>query len=129
MVEEIRKASERRVVITGMGVIAANGRDLPTFWRSIRGGVSGGGKMTRFDPGNSPTLIAAQVDDFQAGDYMEAKTARRLDYSHRYGVAAAVLAQRDAQLDLAKLDADRVGVVEGSTASSNESASRADEGF
>lgn len=85
--------------------------------------------MTRFEIGGSPTTFAAQVEDFDASEFMEAKTARRLDFSHRYGVAAAVLACRDAGIDFANVDADRVGVVEGTTASSNESASRADEGF
>jgi len=123
------QSDRRRVVITGMGVIAANGRDLTTFWQSIRDGVSAAKAMTRFDTTSSPTHFAAQIEGFNPAEYMEAKTARRLDFSHSYGVAAAHLAQIDAGINFADVDADRVGVVEGTTASSNESASRADEGF
>jgi 3-oxoacyl-[acyl-carrier-protein] synthase II len=121
--------SGRRVVITGMGLIAPNGNTLPAFWNSIRNGISAGNRMTRFDPGAAPTLIAAQVEHFEPADYMDAKLARRLDASHRYGVAAARLAQQDAGIDFSTVDADRVGVVEGTTASSNETASKGDEGY
>lgn len=124
-----RNDLDRRVVITGMGVIAANGLTLQNFWRSIRGGISAGKAMTRFDVGSAPTRFAAQIEGFDAANYMDAKSARRLDFSHRYGVAAARLAQQDAGIDCSQIDPDRIGVVEGTTASSNESASRADEGF
>jgi len=121
--------SRRRIVITGLGVIAANGFTLDTFWNSIRAGKSAARRMTRFDPGRTPTLIAAEIDGFNAADYMDAKTARRLDTSHCYSVAAALLAARDASIDFAQIDADRCGVVEGTSASSNEMAVKADEGY
>ena len=122
--------SRRRVVITGMGVIAANGRTLPEFWHSIRHGISAGRTMTRFDPGAAPTLIAAQIgDDFDPADYLDAKVARRLARSHRYGAIAALLAQTDAGINFSKVDADRVGIVEGTSASSNETASKADDDY
>lgn len=126
---EIGSSHPRRVVITGMGVISAPAQNLARFWECIRQGISGGTTMTRFPAGSAPTLIAAQITDFNADEYMDAKMARRLDYSHRYGVAAARLAQQDAGIDFAKVDADRVGIVEGTSASSNETASRADEGY
>ena len=129
--DEITEPSaRRRVVITGMGVLAANGRTLPDFWRSIRGGISAGKKMTRFDPGAAPTLVAAQIgDDFNPADYMDAKIARRLATSHCYGVIAARFAQQDAGIDFATIDTDRVGIVEGTSASSNETASKADDDY
>ncbi len=126
---EISGSQRRRIVITGMGVISAPALKLDQFWNCIRHGISGGKKMTRFPAGTAPTLIAAQIDDFDAANYMDAKMARRLDHSHRYGVAAARLAQMDAGIDFAKVDADRVGLVEGTTASSNETASKGDEGY
>lgn len=119
----------RRIVITGMGVITAPAQKLGQFWECIRHGISGGTNMTRFPVGNAPTWIAAQINGFNAIDYMDAKTARRLDHSHGYGVAAARLAQQDAGIDFAKMDADRVGVVEGSSMSGNEGAVKAEEGF
>jgi len=126
---EIRAPQRRRIVITGMGVITAPAQRLDKFWNCIRHGISGGKAMTRFPAGTAPTLIAAQIDDFEAAEYMDAKMARRLDYSHRYGVAAARLAQQDAKIDFSKVDADRVGIVEGTSASSNETAARGDEGY
>ena len=126
---EVSEPHRRRVVITGMGVITAPAQTLGKFWDCVRHGVSGGTKMTRFPAGSAPTLIAAQINEFEAVNYMDAKTARRLDYSHRYGIAAARLAQQDAGIDFEKVDADRVGVVEATSASSNETASKADEGY
>lgn len=126
---EVNDPHRRRIVITGMGVITAPAQKLDKFWDCIRHGISGGKKMTRFPPGGAPTLIAAQINDFEAGDYMDPKMARRLDLSHRYSVAAARLAQQDAGIDFFKVDADRVGIVEGSSASSNEAAAKADEGY
>jgi 3-oxoacyl-[acyl-carrier-protein] synthase II len=123
------RTERRRAVITGMGVIAANGCDLKTFWKTIREGTSAGRTMDRFDPGASPTLIAAQVEDFDSAIYMEPKMARRLETSNRFGVAAAVLARNDSGLDFAQIDPDRAGVVEGTTASANESAQRGAEAF
>src|SRR5687768_5465821 len=119
---EITDPQRRRIVITGMGVITAPALKLDAFWNCIRHGISAGKIMTRFPVGSSPTLIAAQITDFDARDYMDAKMARRLDFSHRYGVAAARLAQQDAGIDFDKVDADRVGVVEGSSMSGNEGA-------
>ena len=121
--------ARRRVVITGMGIVTAPAQSLDRFWTCIRDGISGATKMTRFPVGNAPTLIAAQINDFDANKYMDAKMARRLDYSHQYSVAAARLAQEDARIDFSQLDADCVGVVEGSSASSNETASKADMGY
>src|ERR1700744_2141375 len=126
---EIASPQRRRIVITGMGVITAPALRLDKFWNSIRHGISGEKKMTRFPAGAAPTLIAAQINDFDAAQYMDAKMARRLDYSHRYGVAAARLGQQDANTDFSKVDADRVGIVEGTSASSNETASKGDEGY
>jgi len=120
---------EPRVVVTGMGVIAANGETLDQFWKSIHEGESAGCPMTRFKAGSAPTLVAAQIQDFKAGRYMDPKSARRLDLSHCYGLAAATLAGMDAKLDFSDIDADRVGVVEGTSASSNEMAVKADQGY
>lgn len=122
-------APRRRVVITGMGVITAPAQNLAQFWNCIRLGISGGKEMTRFAAGDAPTRIAAQITDFDANLYMDAKMARRLDFSHRYGIAAARLAAGDAGIDFQQMDPDRVGIVEGTSMSSNEAAAKADEGY
>ncbi|MBU6400002.1 MAG: beta-ketoacyl-[acyl-carrier-protein] synthase family protein [Verrucomicrobia bacterium] len=111
----------RRVVITGMGVIAPNGQDLGTFWNSIRKGISAAARVSKFDTSRLPHQVAAPITGFDSRRYMEAKMARRCDLSTQYALAAATLAVRDAALDLSVLDPDRLGVVEGTTVSSMES--------
>jgi 3-oxoacyl-[acyl-carrier-protein] synthase II len=119
----------RRVVITGMGVVAANGSDLETFWRTARDGESPAGFLTRFDVSEIPSKVAAEVRDFDAGDYMDRKSARRLDRSLQFSVAAAQLAKSDAKIDFASIDPDRCGVAEGTSMSNNEAAHETKEAF
>src|SRR5436190_8279227 len=96
----------RRVVITGMGVIAANGHDLDKFWTTTRDGKSAADWLTRFDVSEIPSKIAAEVRDFEPGDYMDAKHARRLDRALQFSVAAAQLAKVDAGVDFTNVDPD-----------------------
>ena len=120
---------QRRVVITGMGVIAPNGSDLRTFWDSLVRGRSAAAPLTRFETHSLPTTIGAEVKAFDGRNYMDPKTARRLDRSLLYSVAAAVLAQRDAGIDFNTSNPDRVGVVEGTSVSNNEMAFRSEAAY
>ncbi len=113
--------SERRVVITGMGVISPSGKDLKTFWSNVRGGVSAAAPVSRFDTSKLPVKIAAEVKDFNVADFIQSRKPGRFDMTIQYGVAAATLAVRDAGIDVTALDEDRVGVVEGTTMSGEES--------
>lgn len=113
--------SERRVVITGMGVISPSGKDLKTLWANVRDGISAAAPVTRFDASHLPVKIAAEVKDFDVSQYIQSRKPGRFDLTIQYGVAAATLAVRDAGIDLASLDEDRVGVVEGTTMSGEES--------
>jgi 3-oxoacyl-[acyl-carrier-protein] synthase II len=119
----------RRVVITGLGVIAPNGNTVEEFWSSIRDGKSAAGPLTRFPANDAPVRIACEVKNFIPSDYMDAKVARRLDLSIQYGVAAARNAVQDARLDIPSLSPSRVGIVEGTTVSNNETAARADDAW
>jgi 3-oxoacyl-[acyl-carrier-protein] synthase II len=112
----------RRVVITGVGVIAANGSEPATFWRTIRDGASAADFLTRFDVANIPSKVGAEVRDFDPEHYMDRKVARRLDRALQFSVAAARQAVRDAGIDFANVDADRCGVAEGTSMSNNEAA-------
>jgi 3-oxoacyl-[acyl-carrier-protein] synthase II len=124
-----RLEPSRRVVITGIGVIAPNGHDLAGFWDSIRLGRSAGTEVTRFDAKNVPTRIAAEIQDFVPNDHMDAKTARRLDRSLQYAVAASQRAVSDAKLSIADMDSSRAGVVEATSVSNNETAFKAEEAY
>lgn len=117
-------ADFRRVVITGIGVIAPNGNGPKDFWKSIRLGESAAGPLTRFHPGDCPVRIACEIRDFDPSRYMEAKAARRLDRSNLYALAAAAEAVADAGIVCSALDPDRVGVVEGTSVSTNETVTR-----
>jgi 3-oxoacyl-[acyl-carrier-protein] synthase II len=114
-------SSERRVVITGMGVIAPSGKDLETFWSNVRGGISAAAPITRFDTSRLPVKIGAEVKNFDVSEFIKSRKPGRFDLTIQYGVAAATLAVADAGIDLSSLDEDRVGVVEGTTMSGEES--------
>ncbi|MEO6739826.1 MAG: beta-ketoacyl-[acyl-carrier-protein] synthase family protein [Chthoniobacteraceae bacterium] len=118
--------STRRVVITGLGVIAPNGSDLPDFWGSVVAGKSSAGPLTRFDAKDSPVHIACEVRRFDAASFMDAKVARRLDRSIHFAVAAAMNAVKDAGVKLDEIDPSRVGSVEGTSVSHLAAASKAE---
>jgi beta-ketoacyl-acyl-carrier-protein synthase II len=111
----------RRVVITGMGVVAPNGSDLASFWESIVKGVSAAAPVTRFDTSAFPTKIGCEVKGFDPRQHMDFKKAKRFELSIQYGIAASRLAVKDAGIDFTKMDPDRVGVVEGTSLSATES--------
>ncbi len=107
----------RRVVITGMGVIAPNGKTLKTFWSSILQGKSSTGPVTRFPTQSIPSHLAAEIADFDPEAYMDHKTAKRLERTQQLGVAAARLAAEDAGIDFRRVDSDRCGIVEATSLS------------
>jgi 3-oxoacyl-[acyl-carrier-protein] synthase II len=121
--------AQRRVVITGLGVIAPNGSDIATFWASILAGQSAAGPLTRFPAAGAPVSIACEVRDFAPEKYMEPKIVRRLDRSLQFGIAAAHLATRDSGLNITSIEPDRIGIVEGTAVSNNETAARASEAW
>ena len=106
--------SERRVVITGIGVITPVGSDLQTFWQNLLAGKSGIGPVTRFDTTQFDCKIGGEVKDFKPEQFMPAKETRRTDRFTQFAIAAARMAVADSQLDLAKHDLNRIGVLVGS---------------
>lgn len=112
--------SNRRVVITGLGVVAPNGLGKDAFWKTLRTGESAAGPVTRFDTSDLPNKIACEVRNFDPGDFMDRKKARRYELSIQYGVAAARMAAADACADFTQLDADRAGIVEGTSVAGTE---------
>ncbi len=89
-----------RALVTGVGAITPIGLTAHEFWRNLVGGVSGISTITRFDTTDMPVKIAAEVKDFQVGDYMDTKDARRMSRFAQFAVAAARLAAEDAGLVL-----------------------------
>lgn len=105
----------RRVVVTGLGQISPVGNTVAQAWKNLTEGVSGIGTVSRFDASELPCRIAGEVKDFDIGQYLPAKEARRMDTFIHYGIAAAFQAAADAGLDdYPALDKTRVGVNIGS---------------
>jgi 3-oxoacyl-[acyl-carrier-protein] synthase II len=102
---------ERRVVITGMGVISPLGHAVGEFWQNLLAGQSGVGAITRFDAAQFDTKFAAEVKNFNAEDYIEKKEVRRMDLFTHFALAAAKLALEDSRLLTAPVDKDAVGVI------------------
>ncbi len=105
---------KKRVVITGMGVIAPNGIGTDNFWRALSSGQSGIKKITRFDASSYPIQIAGEVQDFDPSVYMAPKSARRMDRFAQFAVACSKMALEDCKLDMADTDVDRIGISLGS---------------
>lgn len=103
-----------RVVITGMGVISPLGNDISTFWENLIAGHSGVDWITRFDTSDFAVKIAAEVKDFDPLQYLERREVRRMDRFVQYAIAASRQALEQANLDMEKVDANRVGVIVGS---------------
>lgn len=105
---------ERTVVVTGMGAITPVGLTVNEFWDSLKQLKTGFGPITRFDTTNYKCHIAAEVKGFDAKNYMDFKSAKRMEKFSQYAVAAAKEALEDAGLDLQKEDPYRVGCSIGS---------------
>ena len=108
-------ATERRVVITGLGAVTPLGNDVETTWKNLLAGQCGIDRITHFDPAAFDTQIAGEVKGFDPGaSFPSPKDARRADRFAQFGVNAAHQALLDSGLDLDKTDRDQVGVFIGS---------------
>lgn len=105
---------KRRVVITGMGAITPIGNTVEEFWKNIKAGVVGIGKITKFDTTDYKVKIAAEVKGFVPKERMDFKTAKRMETFSQYAVAAAKEACEDARFEIEKEDPYRCGVIIGS---------------
>ena len=101
---------KERVVVTGMGVITPIGNSVEEFWSGVKEGKTGFDKITYFDTEGYRASLAAQVKGFNAADYMDRKTAKRMELFCQYAVAASKEAIENAGLDMEKEDPFRVGV-------------------
>jgi len=98
----------RRVVITGLGAVTPLGLDPESSWASLLAGESGAGPITQFDHTDYPVHFACEVKDLDPTDYVDKKSARRMDRFTHLILAAARQAEVDSKLDIAK-EPDRIG--------------------
>ncbi|MCH7980407.1 MAG: beta-ketoacyl-ACP synthase II [Proteobacteria bacterium] len=106
--------SERRVVITGMGIISPVGTRLDDVWANICEGNAQIGVLDEFDTSSYPTRIAGTVKDFDADQYLSKKDQRKNDPFIHYGVAASMEAVEHAGLEISEQNGHRIGIAMGS---------------
>ncbi|WP_188207130.1 beta-ketoacyl-ACP synthase II [Alkalibacillus aidingensis] len=106
--------TKNRVVVTGLGTVSPIGNDVETMWNHLLDGYVGIDHVTKVNPDDFPTKIAAEVKDFNPENYMDKKDARKMDLFTQYAVAASRMAVDDAQLEIDEQLAPRVGVWIGS---------------
>lgn len=99
----------RRVVVTGLGMISPLGNDLATSWQAALEGKSGIGPVTQFDASALGSQIAGEVKDFDAAKYLGVKEVRRFDRFVHFGVAAGLMALEDSGLEITDEFAPEIG--------------------
>lgn len=104
----------KRVVVTGMGAITPIGLNTEEYWESLRAGKIGFSEITQFDTTDFKVKVAASVKGFQGKDYMDPKSARRMELFCQYAVAAAKEAIEQADIHMEEEDPYRVGCAIGS---------------
>jgi 3-oxoacyl-[acyl-carrier-protein] synthase II len=104
--------SDRRVVITGLGVITPVGSEVETFWSNLKNGISGIRRIQAFDTTNYDCKIGGEVRDFDPKDFFNnSKDVRRSDRFAQLAMGAAKKAMTDCGVDLEKVDRNRFGVI------------------
>lgn len=103
--------TERRVVITGLGVVAPNGIGKEAFWYATSRGISGIKPISRHATLNLPISVAGEISDFVVQDYIERKLINRTDRMTHFVLAAAQEALQDANIVLEQENPQRVGIV------------------
>ncbi len=106
--------NNRRVVITGMGIVSPVGNTLAAAWDNIVNGRSGIGQITHFDASAFATRISGEVRDFDPAAFIPPKDIKKMDRFIHYGVAAGSMAIDDAGLEINDANAERIGVIIGS---------------
>ena len=113
-----------RVVVTGMGAITPIGNSVDEFWSGLKEKKVGIGPITVFDTENYKVKLAAEVKGFEGKNYMDPKTAKRMERFSQFAVAAAKEALEHSGLEMEKEDPYRVGVCIGSGIGSLQSIER-----
>ncbi len=106
--------SERKVVVTGVGMLTPLGVDRDATWHGVQAGHSGIGPIEAFDASEFPVRFGGAVPDFDIDPYIPAKEARRMDGFIQYGLVAGIHAMQDAGLDVTDENRQRIGAAVGS---------------
>ncbi|MBN2377000.1 MAG: beta-ketoacyl-ACP synthase II [Sedimentisphaerales bacterium] len=106
--------TDRRVAITGMGLVTALGESIDVFWENIVAGKNGIKTIESFDTSKYPVHIGGEIMDFDPGNYIDKREAKRIDRFALFALASAISAVKNSGLDMDSVDLDRAGVIIGS---------------
>ena len=106
---------KRRVVVTGLGVVAANGIGIDKFWDSVINGKSGVSRIESFDTSEYPVKIAAEIKNFNPLEYMDEKTTRQTAKFGQFALVAAKEAMKDSGLNPGDYNPEKTGVALGTS--------------
>lgn len=106
--------SQRRVVVTGLGMLSPLGLTVAESWANILAGKSGIGPITSFDAASFPVQIAGELSGFNAEDYFPLKDIKKMDACLQYGIVSAIEAFNDSGIEVNDNNAGRIGVSIGS---------------
>lgn len=109
----MRSKVDRRVVVTGVGLVTPLGTGIEKNWQALMAGRSGIGPITRFNADDFAARIAGEVKDFEPLDWMDKKDVRKMDLFIQYAMATAEQAMRQSGLEIDDANAERVGVLIG----------------
>ena len=107
-------SEQRRVVVTGLGIVSPLGNDLDSTWSNIISGKSGAGRITKFDPAGFSTTFAAELKGYNEASGLSPKEIRRIDPFIQYALTASDQAIKDSNLSLDDIENTRIGVSIGS---------------
>ena len=107
-------SEQRRVVVTGLGIVSPLGNDLDSTWSNIISGKSGAGRITKFDPAGFSTTFAAELKGYNESSGLSPKEIRRIDPFIQYALTASDQAIKDSDLSLDDIEKTRIGVSIGS---------------
>ena len=107
-------SEQRRVVVTGLGIVSPLGNDLDSTWSNIISGKSGAGRITKFDPASFSTTFAAELKGYNEASGLSPKEIRRIDPFIQYALTASDQAIKDSDLSLDDIEKTRIGVSIGS---------------
>ena len=106
---------DRRVVVTGLGIVSAIGIGKEDYQESLKAGRCGIKQISSFDTNSYECRIAAEIPEFEPGDFMPAQTARRIDRFAQLGLAASRLSITDSALKMSQEDSERIGIILGTS--------------
>ncbi len=109
----ISRMELKRVVVTGLGAVTPLGNTPEETWQNMLAGKSGAAPITHFDTTQFKTKFACEVKDLNINDYIDRKEARKLDRYTQLAMISAIQGVKDANIDLEKVDKNRVGVIYG----------------